>query len=190
MVVTFHSSFIEVYNTVIRAAHSAGFDLEKIIYQPPAVRSAKQSLHPYTSAVGDYYIQFRKGSDENREKKRKLRILRDEDVFERIVLLNIRRIIAERGEPTDYTTILKEIYPPLSVDGYLIYAKPERIRDILHKYENKDFIFRVNCLSTFSKSLSEFALQTLLIFKKIEYAVHLHPPDSSYLQILSIQLFF
>jgi len=169
MVVTFHSSFIEVYNTVIRAAHSAGFDLEKIIYQPPAVRSAKQSLHPYTSAVGDYYIQFRKGSDENREKKRKLRILRDEDVFERIVLLNIRRIIAERGEPTDYTTILKEIYPPLSVDGYLIYAKPERIRDILHKYENKEFIFTTG--GWWFKNPSKYLLDRIPLRDRLERAV-------------------
>lgn len=60
MVVTFHSSFIEVYNTVIRASCSVGFELEKIIFQSPAVRSAKQSLHPYTSAVGDYYMRFKK----------------------------------------------------------------------------------------------------------------------------------
>ena len=130
-VLTFHSSFIEVYNTVIRAARDVGFVLDKIIYQPPSMRSVKQSLHPHTSAVGDYYIRFVKTERPTSVSETKEY---DEKVFERVVLRLIEQIIAERGEPTSFTDILKEIYPRLEKEGYLLYAKPERIQEILKKY--------------------------------------------------------
>ena len=60
MTVTFHSTDIAVWNSIIKAVVMVGFDLEKIIYQPPARPSAKGLLQPYGSAVGDYYIRFRK----------------------------------------------------------------------------------------------------------------------------------
>jgi len=60
LTVTFHSTDIQVWNSIIIAVRLAGFELEKILYQSPAVRSAKQSLQPWGSAVGDYYIRFRK----------------------------------------------------------------------------------------------------------------------------------
>lgn len=131
MVLTFHSSFIDVYNTIIIGATVAGFKLEKVIYQPPAVPSAKQSLHPYTSAIGDYYIRFKKPRE---AKKPELPTSYDEKVFERVVIRHIKEIIASRGEPTPYSVILKEIYPRLEREGFLLYAKPERIQKILEKY--------------------------------------------------------
>jgi len=131
MVVTFHSSFMEVYNAIIRSAYVVGFELDRIVFQPPAVRSAKQSLHPFTSAVGDYYIRFRKP-----EKAIEHILPReiDERIFEREVIKEIERIIAQRGEPTSITDILKEVYPRLAKKGYLLYAKPERIQEILKKH--------------------------------------------------------
>jgi len=131
MVVTFHSRFIKVYNTVIRAAYVSGFELDKIVFQPPAVRSAKQSLHPYTSAVGDYYIRFKKPEKYN---EHVLPEKVDERVFEREVIKEIEEIVAQRGEPTSITDILKEIYPRLARRGFLLYAKPEKIEEILRKY--------------------------------------------------------
>jgi len=135
MTVTFHHSLIEVYNTVIKAATAAGFELEKIIFQPPAVRSAKQSLHPFTSAVGDYYMRFSKGIQHKPPEKRG-----GDESFEKVVVRNIIEIIAERGEPTSYTTILKEIYPRLRKEGYLLQASHENIRKILEKYGG-EFMF-------------------------------------------------
>lgn len=135
MTVTFHHSLIEVYNTVIKAATAAGFDLEKIIFQPPAVRSAKQSLHPFTSAVGDYYMRFSKGIQYKPLEKKS-----GDESFEKVAVRNIIEIIAERGEPTSYTTILKEIYPRLRKEGYLLQASHESIRKILEKYEG-EFVF-------------------------------------------------
>jgi hypothetical protein len=60
MTLTFNNTRIDVWNAIIRAASIAGFDLEKIIYQPPAVKPSKASLHPYGSSFGDYYLRFRK----------------------------------------------------------------------------------------------------------------------------------
>lgn len=55
LTVTFHSTDIAVWNSIIKAVVLAGFDLEKIVYQPPARTSAKGLLQPYGSAVGDYF---------------------------------------------------------------------------------------------------------------------------------------
>jgi len=60
LTVTFHNTDIKIYNSIIKAVVLAGFDLEKIIYQSPAVVSPKALLQPYGSAIGDYYIRFRK----------------------------------------------------------------------------------------------------------------------------------
>ncbi|MDI6654895.1 MAG: DNA methyltransferase [Candidatus Hydrothermarchaeota archaeon] len=60
LTVTFHSTDIKVWNSIIKAVVMAGFDLEKILYQKPARASAKGLLAPYGSAVGDYYIRFKK----------------------------------------------------------------------------------------------------------------------------------
>ena len=60
LTVTFHNTDIKIYNSIIKAAVLSGFDLEKVIYQAPAVVSPKALLQPYGSAVGDYYIRFRK----------------------------------------------------------------------------------------------------------------------------------
>jgi DNA modification methylase len=60
LTVTFHNTDIKIYNAIISSVILAGFDLEKIVYQPPARASPKGLLAPYGSAVGDYYIRFRK----------------------------------------------------------------------------------------------------------------------------------
>ena len=46
LTVTFHSTEIAVWNSIIKAVVLSGFDLEKIIYQPPARTSAKGLLQP------------------------------------------------------------------------------------------------------------------------------------------------
>ncbi|HID26920.1 MAG TPA: hypothetical protein EYP22_03645 [Methanosarcinales archaeon] len=62
LTLTFHNTDIKVWNSILKAVIFAGFDLEKIIYQPPPRASAKGLLQSYGSAVGDYYIRFKKSS--------------------------------------------------------------------------------------------------------------------------------
>lgn len=110
LTVTFHSTDIRVWNSIIKAVVMAGFDLEKIIYQPPARPSAKGLLHPYGSAVGDYYIRFRKQKSEKLVTEKEI----DLHSYEREVISAAMRIIGERREPTIYQHILNGIMVELN----------------------------------------------------------------------------
>jgi len=138
MTVTFHSTDIHIYNSILRAVIFAGFELDKIVFQPPARASAKSLLHPYGSALGDYYIRFKKPLIQ-----RKLFTGKEVDkaTFQNIVVETVKKIIAERGEPTTYTDILKGIYVQLDKHGYLFVSKPEDIRKIIREREGKDLVF-------------------------------------------------
>lgn len=134
MTVTFHNTDIKVWNSIVSAVTFAGFDLDKIIYQPPARPSAKCLLHPYASAVGDYYIRFLK----TKTKKPKTSEELIEQRYERIVVESAKRIIAERGEPTIYQHILNGIIVELKKEGALLSAKvnPDLV---MQKHLDKEF---------------------------------------------------
>jgi len=138
LTVTFHNTQINIFNSIIKAVVMSGFDLEKIIYQPPARASAKGLLQPYGSAVGDYYIRFRKPKQKT--------VLSDSEIdkvrYERVVVDTVKKIIAERGEPTSYSTIINSyptIYGELKRNGCL-FSAPDSIGNILKKRLNKDFV--------------------------------------------------
>lgn len=135
MTVTFHSTDIKVWTSIIKAIVLSGFDLEKIIYQPPARPSAKGLLQPYGSAVGDYYIRFRKPAKERKQSSEEI----SQERYERIVVECTKRILAERGEPTIYQHILNGIIVELKSEGALLSGKtnPE---DVMKKYLNKEFV--------------------------------------------------
>jgi len=139
LTVTFHNTDIKIYNSIIKAVVLAGFDLEKVIYQPPARPSAKGLLQPYGSAVGDYYIRFRKP-----EKKEKLLSESeiDKERYERIIVNTVKHIIAERREPVTYSIIINSyptIFEELKKNGYP-FSAPEGIEEVLRKYLNKEFV--------------------------------------------------
>ena len=115
LTVTFHSTEIAVWNSIIKAVVLGGFELEKIVYQPPARPSAKGLLQPYGSAVGDYYIRFRKPETEKRRSEQDI----DKETYEREVVWAAKEIIEERGEPTIYQRILNSIMVDLQ-------GRPER----------------------------------------------------------------
>lgn len=138
--VTFHNTSIKIYNSIIKAIVLAGLDLEKIVYQPPARRGAKQQLQPYGSAIGDYYIRFRK------TKKASPSIIAyseiDKERYERIIVDTVKRLVAERGEPIPYSVIVNSypvIYSELKKYGFL-FSAPERIETILKRNLNKEFV--------------------------------------------------
>lgn len=140
LTVTFHNTDIKIYNSIISSVILAGFDLEKIVYQPPARTSPKGLLAPYASAVGDYYIRFRK----TKRKSLELGVYSEMDKkrYERIIVDTVKKIIGKRGEPTAFSTIVNSypiIYDELKKSGYL-FSAPEGIEKILKRNLEKEFI--------------------------------------------------
>ncbi len=135
MTVTFHNTDIQVWNAIISACVYAGFDLEKIIYQPPAHVSSKGRLAPYGSAFGDYYIRFKKPEAVKQTSLEQI----DEMRYKKIIVESAKRIIAERGEPTPYTFILNGIIVELKNEGALLLGtrNPD---DVMKEFLNKEFV--------------------------------------------------
>jgi hypothetical protein len=138
LTVTFHNTDIKIYNSILKAVVLAGFDLEKVIYQPPARTSAKGLLQPYGSAIGDYYIRFRKsGTARGTPPETEI----DKERYNRIVVDTVKGILARRGEPTPYSVIINNypmIYEELKKNGYL-FSAPEGVADILKFHIGKEF---------------------------------------------------
>ena len=134
LTVTFHSTEISVWNSIIKAVVLSGFDLEKIIYQPPARTSAKGLLQPYGSAVGDYYIRFRKSETEKALSERDI----DQETYERGVVWATKAIIEWRGEPTTYQRILNAIMVDLK-GGRNVPVGARNIGDVLKDHIGKEF---------------------------------------------------
>ena len=135
LTVTFHSTDIKVWNSIINAVVLGGFDLEKIVYQPPARPSAKGLLVPYGSAVGDYYIRFRKPEHVTQADSSDV----TEEQYEKAVIGAAKKILAERGEPTAYTYILNGIIVELKKAGALL-AGRRNPNQVMKDHEGKDFV--------------------------------------------------
>lgn len=134
MTVTFHSTDIKVWNSIVKAAVMSGFDLEKIIYQPPARPSAKGLLQPYGSAVGDYYMRFRKPASEKLVSEKAIDIA----TYEREVVFAAKGILERRGEPTIFQHILNGIMVDLKGGRYAPIGA-RGLEDILADHVGKEF---------------------------------------------------
>jgi len=137
LTVTFHNKDIKIYNSILKAVVRVGFDLEKVVYQPPARPSAKSLLQPYGSAIGDYYLRFKKPRKVLKYSENEIEKTR----YEKIIVESIKKIIAERGEPTPYSYLINSysiIYDELKKRGYH-FSIPENIDQVLKKYLNKEF---------------------------------------------------
>jgi len=140
MTVTFHNTDIQIYDAIIRAIILAGFDLEKVVYQPPATVSAKAQLAPYGSAKGDYYIRFKKTQRDSLGLAVFSEI--DRERYERVIVEAVKKIISKNGEPIAYANIVNSypiIYDELKKTGYL-FSAPEGIEDILKRHLGKEFV--------------------------------------------------
>lgn len=125
---------------MIRAAVITGFELQKSVYQPPATISAKAQLAPYGSAIGDYYIRFQKPMIFGSKKMNSIEHL-NKQIYENIIVQSVKKIIAERGEPTAYTHIVNSysiIYGELKKRGYLFTAEGG-IDEVLKKNLDVEF---------------------------------------------------
>jgi 16S rRNA G966 N2-methylase RsmD/DNA-directed RNA polymerase subunit RPC12/RpoP len=143
MTVTFHNPEFRVRNSIIRAAVFAGFDFEKILYQPPARPSAKGLLQPFGSLEGDYYLRFRKPRTIGRKRAADAEEVA-ESHLESIVVETAKKIVAERGEATPFTFIQNAIdpllYSELRKHGLLVEYEPENVETILKRHLDDVFV--------------------------------------------------
>lgn len=168
LTVTFHSTDIKIYNSIIRAVVYSGFKLDKILYQQPARASAKALLAPYGSAIGDYYLRFLKP-----ESPRQFALdeaLIDLSAFENIVVDAVRSIIAKRGQPVSYNDVLQGIYVMLDQYGYLLAAKPDRIDSVLENHKDTDFEF-IEGKGWWLKNPQEYLLHVIPLDERVEMTV-------------------
>ncbi len=138
LTVTFHNTDVKLYNLMIRAAAAAGFDLEKSVYQPPSSVSVKAQMAPYGSAIGDYYIRFRKPKSENSGGAS----IADAGAYENIVVDAVEKLLSERGEPTASTHILNsysDICECVKEQG-CPFALDVSISDIINRHLGDEFV--------------------------------------------------
>lgn len=137
--ITFHNPKLKYRNILFRSVVMAGFEFEKIIYQPPPRPSAKSLLQPYGSLEGDYFFRFRKSKIKRKKGYRTI----DQKRVEILIVNVAKRIIAERGEPTHYTFIQNSIDPMLYEElrkyGLVMDFQPESVKRTLKKYVGKIF---------------------------------------------------
>jgi SAM-dependent methyltransferase len=137
--ITFHNPDLKYRNILFRAVVMAGFEFEKIIYQPPPRSSAKSLLQPFGSLEGDYFFRFKKPKEKKESKYEAV----DQKRVETLIVRIAERIIAERGEPTDYTFIQNSIDPMLYEElrkyGLLMDFQPESVEKVLKKQVGKIF---------------------------------------------------
>jgi hypothetical protein len=181
MTVTFHNPTNKVRNAVTRAIMYAGFNYEKIIYQPPVRPSAKSLLQPYGSAVGDFFLRFRKPVGSPFYPRQ----FRDADTdtefrnFEKIVIETTKRVLAERGQPTPFSIINNTIDPELAKHGYVLKVKPEfTIENIIDKHLKEDLVLvdepigKIKGKMLWFRHIKEIhGLSTIPVTERVEKAV-------------------
>ena len=137
--ITFHNPALKYRNILYRSVVMAGFEFEKIIYQPPPRPSAKSLLQPFGSLEGDYFFRFKKPKIKKKEGYETI----DEKRVETLIVRIATEIIADRGEPTDYTFIQNTIDPILYEElrkyGLVMDFQPESVEKILNKHIGKVF---------------------------------------------------
>ncbi len=150
--VTFHNPSLKYRYILFRSAMISGFELEKIIYQPPPRPSAKSLLQPFGSLEGDYFFRFKKPEKKVLHDYKSI----DENQFEELIVKIAKGIISEQGEPVHYTFLQNSIDP-------LLYAKLQKLNILMDFYPK-------NIEKTLNKYLgSVFQLvdiQTRIIGKK------------------------
>ncbi len=165
MTVTFHSTDVKIFNSIIKTTVYSGFNLKNIVYQPPSTKETfNRTLNPHGTAAGDYYIQFQKPQVLTKLKKKN----QLDEQFKRIVVKKVQGIIADRGEPTPYQVILNGIYLELEKYGYLLMANPKDIQQIIQKDEN--FILIGN-EGWWFKNPEDFKINIIPLHERVETAV-------------------
>lgn len=134
MTVTFHNPSFDIRDALVRTCYTGGYDLEDVVWQPPArIPSKKRHLQPHGSVRGDFYFRFANAETVGR------RPSADPDAFERIVRETATRVLAERGEPTPMSIVTNAIEPALAEDGFPV-APDRSVADVILDPDDDRFV--------------------------------------------------
>jgi tRNA G10 N-methylase Trm11 len=140
LTVTFHNPTFRIRNATMRAGYYSGFEFEHIHLQELARASAKSLLQPYGSAHGDFYLRFSKP----RKRTGRVKLERDVQKFERVVVDAVISVLADRGEPTpkyivdnyvDPILMKNGLFPSIEIDG-----KRLDVDEVLKAHEGTEFV--------------------------------------------------
>lgn len=166
MTVTFHNTNIDMWNAIIKSVVLAGFQLEKIVYQPPSSEETfNRTLKPYGTPIGDYYLRFKKPV----KVRSFTEVSIDDPLFEKVVVESTKKIIAQRGEPTPYSLILNGIIIELEKHGVLLRGEKD-IRQIMENHLGNELSL-VDALDASGKVVGH-----LWWFRDPGLIAHLHIP--------------
>lgn len=137
--VTFHNPSLKYRNILFRSVLLAGFEFEKIIYQPPPRASAKSLLQPFGSQRGDYFFRFKKPKEKREESYKPI----EPKQVEKLIVNITKQILIEKGSPTQYSDIQNSLdpllYEELKKSGLLMDFNPEDVEKTLGRYLGKVF---------------------------------------------------
>jgi len=126
LTVTFHNQKTSVWNALLEAAYTAGFEYINDVYELPAVVSARAQLAPNASLTGDIIINFKK------PRERRAKTLTSDVSAEEVVVAEARQIIAERGNRATKNQIMRGVVHRLVTQG-LMHTTLEEIEAILNR---------------------------------------------------------
>lgn len=128
MTVTFHNDKPMVFNSVLRACQDHGFVLEKILFQMNRRPGEAGAASPWGTSISDFYLRFFKPKQNIPRMSAYV-----STKFASIARNEAKKIIAERGEPTEIAAMIPAIYTEMGQKGMLIdFKDDEQLSSILH----------------------------------------------------------
>ncbi len=128
MTVTFHNDKPIIFNSILRACQDQGFVLEKILFQMNRRAGETGASSPWGTSVSDFYIRFFKPKERPSVLSQYI-----STKFENIVKNEAKKVIAERGEPTEISAMIPHIYTEMGKSGMQIdFTGDDQISTILH----------------------------------------------------------
>ena len=134
LTLTFHSNNKKIWNNILNSTIQNGFNLEKIVYQPPLRPSATSLAQPFGSAVGDYFITFVKSPIQKNNDSQTF----NEVEYERYVVESAIRILKKANIPLMSQDILNEIIVDL-YNQKAFFLSETNIETVMTKHIDKEF---------------------------------------------------
>ncbi len=135
LVLTFHTTNLQIWKIMVQGAIAAGFTLEDLYHQPSRRISFKALAQPLNAAIGDYIFIFHK-------KRRKSELKFNKHISETEFSIFVRDItiatINKIGRPCTFTELLTKIYPKITRSKFLYLDTFKNLQAVLKRWLNQE----------------------------------------------------